>query len=166
MRFRSGRPAVMAFGAVVAIGMVAGFGGGAQASTRAEAGSQPGTVVSDLLVRVPQLAGDVPNASSISTPAGGKSASGGVSGAERGRLVPLRHPRASVDLEEHGAASGRDGERDLPRGAPQRERPLLREPRALGHQRPRQDGAVSREAAHGGACRGTGAKGKVQTKGV
>ena len=83
MRFESGLPAVMASGAVVALGMVAGFPGGAQASTLAEAGSQPGTIVADLLVRVPQLAGDVPNASSISTPAGGKSASGGVSGAER-----------------------------------------------------------------------------------
>ena len=60
--------------------------------------------MSDLLVRVPQLAGDVPNASSISTPAGGKSASGGVSGAERGRLVPLSipgHPWTSKSTAPH-----------------------------------------------------------------
>ena len=45
MRFKSGLPAVMASGAVVALGMVAGFPGGAQASTLAEAGSQPGAIV-------------------------------------------------------------------------------------------------------------------------
>ena len=104
MRFKSGLPAVMASGAVVALGMVAGFPGGGEASTLAEAGSQPGANVADLLVRVPQLAGDVPNASSISIPAGGKSASGGVSGAERGRLVPLGipgHPWTSKSTAPH-----------------------------------------------------------------
>ena len=103
MPFKSGPPTVMASGAVVALGMVAGLTGGAQASTLAEAGS-PAAIVADLLVRVPQLAGDVPNASSISTPAGGKSASGGVSGAERGRLVPLGipgHPWSSKSTAPH-----------------------------------------------------------------
>jgi hypothetical protein len=72
---------------------------------RATQAPAPGTIVSRLLSVVPALAEDTPGpASSISVAAGGKSATGTMDAAERGRLVPRvipGHPWSTTSRSPH-----------------------------------------------------------------